>query len=131
MPDSSRGFVTNENDASLTVIDCVKHEPLRTIALGEGLKPMGTALARDGSRLYVSTGRGGKVLTVDTASEKVIASVDAGVRPWGIALSPDEKYLFSANGPSNDVSVIDLATNAVVRKVPAGERPWGVLVISQ
>jgi YVTN family beta-propeller protein len=92
---------------------------------------MGQAMTKDGSRLYVSTGRGKKVVVLDTASEKIIASFEVGQRPWGIALSPDEKLLFTANGPSNDVSVVDLQTNTVVRKIPVGERPWGVIALAQ
>ena len=92
---------------------------------------MGTALTRDGSRLYVSTGRGKKVLAIDTKTDKVTASVEAGQRPWGITLSPDETLLFTANGPSNDVSIIDVATMAVVRKVKAGDKPWGVIAIGK
>jgi YVTN family beta-propeller protein len=132
LPDGSKAFVANENDASLTVIDAVKQEPLRTISLGAAdLKPMGQAMTKDGSRLYVSTGRGKKVVVLDTASEKVIASFEAGVRPWGIALSPDDRMLFTANGPSNDVSVIDVAKQSIVRKIPVGERPWGVITLAQ
>jgi YVTN family beta-propeller protein len=130
-PGGSRAWVTNENDAKLTVIDCTRQEVLHDIPLGAGLKPMGTAISRDGSTLYVSTGRGRKVLAIDTASEKITAAIEAGERPWGIALSPDEKLLFSANGPSNDVSIIDLATRSVLRKVKAGDRPWGVVVVGR
>lgn len=132
LPDGSRAFVTNENDASLTVIDAVKHEALRTIPLGAAeLKPMGTAITKDGATLYVSTGRGRKVVALDTASEKVTASFAVGQRPWGIALSPDDKLLFTANGPSNDVSVVDVATQTVIRKIKAGDRPWGVITLAQ
>ena len=106
-----------------------RQEALHDIPLGVGLKPMGQAMSRDGSRLYVTTGRGRKVLTIDTAAEKIVASVDAGDRPWGVALSPDEKLLFTANGLSNDVSVIDVASNRVLRKVKVGERPWGVIAL--
>lgn len=129
LPDGSKAFVTNENDGNLTVLDGVRHEAIRTMALEPGMKPMGTAINRDGSRLYVSTGRGKKVLVVDTAAEKVIAAIEVGQRPWGLALSPDEKLLFTANGPSNDVSVVDLASNAIVRKIKAGDRPWGVIAL--
>jgi len=131
LPDGTRAFVTNENDGSLTVLDTVAHKALRTIKLGEGLKPMGTAMSKDGSKLYVSTGRGKMVLIVDTATEKVLHSIEVGQRPWGIALSPDDKLLFTANGPSNDVSVVDVETRAVLRKIPVGERPWGVVVVPQ
>jgi YVTN family beta-propeller protein len=131
LPDGTKAFVTNENDANLTVIDPVKQVALRKLPVGEGLKPMGTAMTKDGKTLFVSTGRGKKVLMIDTATEKITAEIEAGQRPWGIALSPDEKLLFTANGPSNDVSVIDVATKTVVRKVKAGDKPWGVITVAR
>ena len=131
LPDGSRGFVTNENSGFVSVLDCARGESVRTIELEAGMKPMGLAITRDGRTLYVSTGRGKKVVAIDTAAEKATGAVEVGDRPWGIALSPDEKLLFSANGPSNDVSVVDLGTKQVVRKIKVGERPWGVLVLPQ
>jgi YVTN family beta-propeller protein len=113
------------------VIDTGKLEVVQTINLGPPLKPMGMAMTRDGSRLYVTTGRGKKVVIIDTATGNVQTSFEAGDRPWGIALSPDEKLLFTANGPSNDVSIIDAATHTVLKKVKAGDKPWGVLVLNR
>ena len=131
LPDGSRAFVTNENDASLTIVDARAHEALRDLPLGADLKPMGLAMRRDGSALYVSTGRGRRVLAVDPAELKVTASFEVGQRPWGIALSPDDRMLFTANGPSNDVSMVEAGTQKIVRKYKAGDRPWGVLIVSQ
>jgi YVTN family beta-propeller protein len=92
---------------------------------------MDVILSPDATRLYVSTGRGKEVFTVDTATNKILGSVEVGARPWGIALSPDGKTLYSANGPSNDVSVVDLAANTVTTRIPAGKGPWGVVVIAR
>ena len=83
LPDGSRAFITNENDGTLTVIDAVLQEPLRTIPLGEGTRPMGTVINKEGSKLYVSTGRSKRVFVLDTATEKVTASFEVGQRPWG------------------------------------------------
>src|SRR5262245_51544701 len=74
LPDGSRAFVTNENDGSLNVIDAARQEPLTTVQLGEGVKPMGLAINRSGSKLYVSTGRSKKVFVLDTASNTVAMS---------------------------------------------------------
>jgi YVTN family beta-propeller protein len=74
-------------------------------------------LSPDSSKLYVSTGRGHKVLIVDTATNAPTGSFEVGQRPWGLAFSPDAKLLFTANGPSNDVSVVDLATQTVTKKI--------------
>ena len=81
------------------------------------IKPMSVLLSRDASKLYVSTGRGQQVFTVDTATNSMVGSVTVGKRPWGIALSPDGKTLDSANRPSNDISVVDLQTNTVTGSV--------------
>jgi len=131
LPDGSRAYVTNENDATLSEIDTAKLEVSKTIPLGEGLKPMGQAMSRDGSKLYVSTGRGKKVVVLEPATDTIAATFEVGDRPWGIALSPDEKTLFTANGPSNDVSVVDLASRTITKKIRVGDRPWGVLVLGQ
>ena len=113
------------------MIDTAKLEVVQTIPIGAGLKPMGMAMSRDGSKLYVTTGRGKKVVVVETATGNIATSFEVGDRPWGIALSPDEKLLFTANGPSNDVSIVDVATRTVLKKIKVGEKPWGVLVLAK
>ncbi len=71
------------------------------------------------------------VLIVDTATEKVVGSIEVGPRPWGIAVSPDGQTLYTANGPSNDVSVVDIASRQVTRKIPVGDGPWGVAFVER
>jgi YVTN family beta-propeller protein len=90
---------------------------------------MAVLMAPDAAKLYVSTGRGHMVFTIDTATNKPVGSVEVGGRPWGMALSPDTKTLYSANGPANNIAVVDLATNTVVKRVPAGKSPWGVVAL--
>ena len=93
------------------------------------MRPMGIVISPDGRRAYVTTGRGGTVVAIDTAADevtKVIPSV--GARPWGIGITPDGKTLYTANGPSNDVSVIEVATLAVKSRIKAGESPWGIAI---
>jgi YVTN family beta-propeller protein len=133
LPDGSRAYVNAENDGTVVVVDAVKHAAIQTIALGEAgvVKPMAVLLGPNAAKLYVSTGRGRNVAIVDTAANKVEASVEVGQRPWGIALSPDGKTLYTANGPSKDVSVVDLATRTVIRKIPVSGSPWGVITLDR
>ena len=115
------------------LVDAKKYRMIKAISIGKPglIKPMDVLLSPDAKKLYVSTGRGHQVFTVDTATNKVIGAVEVGARPWGIALSPDATTLYSANGPSNDISVVDLATNTVTKKIPAGKGPWGVVVLQR
>jgi YVTN family beta-propeller protein len=87
-------------------------------------------MSADGKFLYVSTGRSKVAMVLDTATDKVVASVEAGERPWGIGASPDGKTLYTANGPSDDVSVIDIESRKVVKKIPVGHGPWGIAVVA-
>ena len=133
MPDGKRAYINAENDGNVVIVDGVKHKMTGTIPLGKPgiIKPMAVLLSADASKLYVSTGRGHQVFTINTADNKVLGSVEVGARPWGIALSPDGKTLYSANGPSGDISVVDLATNTVAKKIKAGSGPWGVVVLER
>jgi YVTN family beta-propeller protein len=76
--------------------------------------------------VYVTTGRGRTVVTIDTRTDTPVASVEVGARPWGIAISADGGTLYTANGPSNDVSIVDVARQAVTGRVKVGDGPWGV-----
>lgn len=132
-PDGLHAYVNAENDGGIVLVDAVRYKMLKAISLGKPgvIKPMSVLLSPDGSKLYVSTGRGRQVFTIDTNTNDVVASVMVGKRPWGIALSPDGKMLYSANGPSNDVSIVDLATNTVSATIPAGTGPWGIVVLAR
>ena len=133
MPDGKHAYINAENDGAVVLVDSVKHKMLKAISLGKPgvIKPMFVLLSSDASKLYVSTGRGHQLFTIDTATNAVIGSVEVGQRPWGITLSPDGKTLYSANGPSNDISVVDLATNTVTKKVKAGKGPWGIVALER
>jgi YVTN family beta-propeller protein len=89
---------------------------------------MGIVVTPDGTRLYVSNGRGKTVSVLDPATDQVLQSVEVGIRPWGLALTSDGKKLYTANGPGNDVSVIDVTTMQLLRTIPAGSVPWGVAI---
>jgi YVTN family beta-propeller protein len=122
--------VPSENGGTLSLIDTKRMATIKTITLGNGIRPMGTVMAKDGKHLYVSTGRSKMVYTIDTTTNTVVGTVETGQRPWGIALSPDGTKLFTANGPSGDVSIVDLATNQVTKRVAVGRGPWGLAVVA-
>ena len=127
--DGLKAYVSCELDNSITVVDAKAHAVLATIALGDAnLRPMGIALSQDERILYVATGRGQRVIALDTHSFATVKTVTVGARPWGIAVSPDGRRLFTANGPSNDVTVVDTTSFRVVATIAAGARPWGVAI---
>jgi len=126
-----RGYVSDEFGAALTEFSTEDYEVLRTIDLGDPkvMRPMGLASPDGGRRLYVTTGRFGKLLEVDTESGRVVRTIDnVGERPWGLALSADGQTAYTANGPSGDVSIIDLRSGQVKQRIKVGGSPWGLVL---
>jgi YVTN family beta-propeller protein len=113
---------------TVSVVDMASRKKVKAIEMGPDARPMGLAVAHDGSRIYVSLGRGKTIAAIDPATDQIVGSVEVGTRPWGIALSADGKKLYSANGPDNNVTVVDVATMTVLRKIPVGSVPWGVAI---
>lgn len=127
---SERAFVPGENDASLSVIDVASSKVARrTTIAGDTVRPMGVVVSPAGDKVFVTTGRGGKLARFDAATLEAAGEVSVGQRPWGLALSPDGAAAFTANGPSNDVTMVDTATLKPMARFKVGDRPWGVAAI--
>jgi YVTN family beta-propeller protein len=128
--DGKQAFVSSENDGHVFFVATRDHRPTGSMKLvGESVRPMGLAASKDGSTLFVVTGRGGTLVKIVVPTATFQETVAVGKRPWGIALSPDERQVVTANGPSDDVSIVDVQTMQVVQKIAVGRGPWGVVVI--
>jgi YVTN family beta-propeller protein len=127
-----RALVGGEFGSSLTLIDLARPRALRTIALGSEDRPMNLRHGT-GAIVYVTTGRGGKLLKIDAgdaaAPAPILASASVGERPWGLALSPDGTMAYTANGPGEDVTAVDLRTMRVMGKIASAGGPWGIAVV--
>jgi YVTN family beta-propeller protein len=113
----------------VTVVNTKTLGVLKTIDLGKGMRPMGTAASPDGKFMFVTTGRSRMLTIIDTATDTIGGSIDAGQRPWGLAVSSDGQTVYTANGPSDDVSIVDVAGRRVVKTVPVGRGPWGAVFV--
>jgi YVTN family beta-propeller protein len=110
-------------------VDVTRHKPLASLTLpGNNIRPMGVVVSPDGSRIFVATGHGGRVVAIDSKSRTVVGDVAVGKRPWGLALSPDGRLLYAANGLSNTVSIVDAQALELLGEIPVGNRPWGIAI---
>ncbi|MFA5890600.1 MAG: bifunctional YncE family protein/alkaline phosphatase family protein [Actinomycetota bacterium] len=96
-----------------------------------GDHPSDLLLSPDGKRLYVTNGNDDTVSVIDTATDRVVTTIDMApypnapksTAPQGLAISPDGATLYVANGGNNDVAVVDTATAKVQGLIPAGWYP--------
>jgi YVTN family beta-propeller protein len=132
--DGSELWVTNELDASVSVVDTATHTVKATVKFAvQGLReaditPVGMALSGDGKTLWVGLGRANRVVEVDVASKTPGRQVLVGKRAWGLTLHPDGKTLYVSNGLSDDMTLVDTASAKAVRTVAVGRVPHSVLV---
>jgi YVTN family beta-propeller protein len=111
-PDGTRGYVSNANSNTVSVIDTAANKVVATILVGSF--PRGLAVTPDGTHAYVVNAGANTVSVI------------------GIAITPDGKHAYVTNdsffGPGT-VSVIDTATNTVAATVGVGSFPVGVGII--
>ncbi|WP_165246372.1 bifunctional YncE family protein/alkaline phosphatase family protein [Paludisphaera soli] len=120
-PDRKVLYSLGVDDGSLTAIDASGAAPERTATIGG--RPYDLAVARNGSRLYVSDWAGRAVLAIDPVDLRVVAKIGVGEHPNQIARHPQDDRLFVACASSNSVSVIDTTKGVVIETISTGLFP--------
>jgi YVTN family beta-propeller protein len=75
------------------------------------------------SYAYITNSYSNTVSIIDTATNKVIDTVNVGSNPNGVAVSPDGTKVYVTNDHDNTVSVINTETNKVIGTVNVGNQP--------
>jgi len=84
--------------------------------------------ARAAPFAYVPNERSGTVSVIDTASDRVVATIKTGGKPRGIAASPDGRRLYVSDQPNGSLVVVDLAAREISEQIPVGKSPEGVTI---
>ena len=86
---NGRIWVTNFNDASLTIIDQTTLTVLNTINLARGSAPYGLAFSASGDAGYVALAQSGQLLKLDPVSGATVASLDVGRDVHHLSIAAD------------------------------------------
>ena len=127
VPDGYREFayVTNGGANTVSVLDLVYLRPDRTLQVG--LNPSGLAVSPTRNEVYVvNTGnasQSGSVSVIDTAANRVVATIPVHKLPYFISVEPSGQRAFVANSGSNTVSVLDLDRRREIAVAGTGEQP--------
>ncbi len=120
---TSRIFVANEDDPSLSIID-VTTEKLASGRANLGLGAAayndvhGLALSPTSARLYATAWNSSKIFEVDTVGLVVAREILTSEKPWRLAVTPDGNKLY-ATSFTTTLSVVNL-TNYSVQTVNTG-----------
>lgn len=138
--DSSRLYVSNWGDSTISVIDLASGPPGRPTVLFVGPHP--SALALRGSELFVALAGTNGVARVDLARGEVVEQLTValapnapvGSDPNALTLSSDGRTLYVAMAGNNAVAVVRVGPKGgamrVAGLIPAGWYPTAVTVAS-
>jgi len=139
--DGRRVYAASERDGGLYVIDASDAaHPKQVGFIATGSNPDAVLLNKAQDRLFVANAGSDTVSIVDTAADRVTATVLlrpqiaknlAGATPTGLALSPDEKTLYVSLADMNAIAVIALEpinSPSLRGYVPAAWYPTAVAV---
>src|SRR6266699_799736 len=132
--DSTRLYVSNWGDSTVSAIDLTARPPDRPTAIFVGPHP--SALALRGSALFAALAGTNGVARVDLATSSVTEQLTvalaprapAGSDPNALALSPDGRTMYVAMAGNNAVAVVRVGPRAmhVAGLIPAGWYPTAV-----
>ncbi|WP_319436033.1 YncE family protein [Mycobacterium sp. RTGN5] len=96
----------------------------QTVAVGNG--PFSFAVSPDGTRLVVTNYVAGTVSLVDTATNKVIATIPVGSKPAGVVFDPTGTrfYVVNSGGVVGSVSAVSLPGNTVAAPIVIATGPF-------
>jgi DNA-binding beta-propeller fold protein YncE len=97
--DAQRGrvYVNVEDASQIVAIDTATHAAVATWPLAPGEEPTGLAFDPEGRRLFAACGNG-RLVMVDAATGKVLASAPIGAGADGAAFDPGTRLAFASNG---------------------------------
>ena len=73
--------------------------------------------------IFVSNEKDNTVSVIDSASLKLVTTIDVGQRPRGIIITPDHKTIVVCLGDDGQIAMIDANTFKVTRKLDSGSDP--------
>jgi YVTN family beta-propeller protein len=87
---------------------------------------LASSAATAGPKVYVGNFADNTVSVVDTADNKVVATVPVAAGPHGMAITADGRTVYVTGDASSSMSVIDTAADKVVKTIDVGKTPNGV-----
>ncbi|AXK37964.1 YncE family protein [Crenobacter cavernae] len=115
-PDGKHFYVSDSTKGVVEKWDSPSLKRSASMAVGPGA--FGTALSRDGSRLFVNNQASSTVTTFDPNTLQPLSVMTGFAQPrQGIKLSPDDKALFVTNFLGDKITVIDPASFKTLAEV--------------
>jgi YVTN family beta-propeller protein len=124
-PDGRSAYVANFSRGEVDVIDTTTYQ-VTNIPTAAGSRRL--CISSTGDRVYVANDKGNSVSAIDTATNRVIATIPVGRGPLGIGITPNDEEVYATNQGTGTVSVINTTTLTAIATIPTGNLPQRVVI---
>ena len=126
--DEKTMFVSMPRAGEVAVVNLDTFKVTRNVAAGS--MPMRTAIQPDEKYLWVGNdaqnGKPGGVTVIETATGKIVSSIETGAGHHEIAFSDDSTVAFVSNRDSGTVSIIDIGSLEKTTDIETGPVPISI-----
>jgi cytochrome oxidase Cu insertion factor (SCO1/SenC/PrrC family)/DNA-binding beta-propeller fold protein YncE len=119
--DSRIAFVSNRENATVSVVDIQKLEKLNDVKVGPGSESM--ALSELSKAIYVAGETDGSITVIDEKSREVIARMKTKPGARSIRFAPGGRYGFVLNTKESTINIFDAASNRMLHEITVGKAP--------
>jgi YVTN family beta-propeller protein len=116
-------YVTIPDKSAVVVINTIKRKIVGAVSTGEKTKPMRTALQPGGRYVWVGLDDSPSVAVIETAANKLAATIEVGAGLHNIAFTSDGRFAYVTNSASDTVSAIDTKTLSKVAEIKVAKTP--------
>ncbi len=102
--ETSRAYVVNSGDETLSVVDGATAKVLATVKVGS--HPQAVAVDARRNRVYVANVHGDSVTVIDGATNRVVATRPAGKNPYALVVSEATGRVYVANLAGDPLTVL-------------------------
>jgi YVTN family beta-propeller protein len=111
--DNHYAFVTNDEDATVSIIDIRHLRKLRDIKTGG--KPAAIAFSSMAKLAYVADSQNGSITAIDGEAQRVVGNIQAQPGIGLISFAPGGRLAFVLNAPQTLLLIVDASENRVVQ----------------
>ena len=116
-------YVTLPKQSAVAVINTITRKIVGFIPTGEKTQPARIALQPDGRYVWVGLDNSATVVAIDTATNKLAATIAVGNGLHNMAFTGDSRFAYVSNSTADTVSAIDTKTLAKVSDIGVGKTP--------
>ena len=123
-PVSGNFYVTNYNDATVSIVSNATYAVLATLPVGRC--PSGIAYDGARSKMYVADACAATLTVINATLNSVVGTVQVGQGPVAVAYDPAQNEIMVANSGANTMSVVNDRLDESIATVSVGTDPTGI-----